>query len=728
MTRVKESPDSRPVTKLVDEARARFKVATEAEAKQRKRESEALRFQVPELQWNDSERAERKGRPTLAISKLAQPQELLTNQMRAADLGVLIAPVSEEADDETADMMQGLYRDVERYSRAEYVRYWAFKRAVACGRGAYRVVTELDPYAEPKTKDQRICLKRIFHQEGVYFDPAAEEPDYRDGRFAFVVSFMTRDEFKREFPKATPPPTKLELDGMKIPEWVRDEDVLVAEYWTKDGNEVKVTKLCGWEELEPSEDWLGSWIPLIPAFATEVIPFDEERRYMGIVEPAMDAQRLYNYAACTLTEDLQVESKAPYVTPFEAIEGFETYWKDANRKNYPYLPYNWKTKGGEPMPAPQRAQVDTSRMSLSLQTLQMADGFIQASTSIYDPSLGRFSEKERSGRALLATQQQAEASTGGYLQNFTNVTMQYEALVVLDLMPKVYKRKGRIVRIVMGDNKKSKRVMVGMPYVVDQQTQRPRPAMPEENDQATTYDLQKGAYEVAISVGKSYQTRLQEGAEFTSSLLEKAPNLLPIIGDLAFQYRVEPGAKEIAKRLEKWGKATVPGIRDDGEQGAPKSPDDLAAENQALKQQLMQAQQQLQQAGMALHTDQAKQQATVAKTQMDNDARIKVAEIQQQTQIIIASMNAKLESISQALDAAREARLEERGQMHEAAQAARDRLHEADQAGQDRAHEALMGAAKVAMAQPQPQMPKAPPAPAGPTPQGAPTDGMGGAI
>jgi len=693
---------------LVEEARNRFKVASEADEKQRKREQDALRFQVPGQQWTDEEKAERKGRPTVAVSKLDQPRRLLLNQMRQADLGVNISPITEEANDETSEMLQGLYRDMERYGRAELVRYWAFDRAVTCGRGAYRMILEYDPYApeEFARQDQRICLKRIYHQDGVYFDPAAEEPDFRDGRFVFVVRWMSKDEFKREFPKAKEPgSSKLAMESLEreAPEWVRDEDYLVAEYWTRDEQEdgsakVAVTKMCGWEVLEKTQPWPGRFIPIIPTFAIEVQPYDEERRYMGLIEPAMDAQRLYNYAACTLIEDLQVESKAPYITPVEAIEGYEEYWKNANRKNYPYLPYNGRAKNGEATPPPQRAQVDTSRMSLALQTLQMADQFIQASTNIYDPSLGRFTQQERSGRALLATQQQAEASTGGYLQNLADVSMTYEADIWLDLVPHVYSRPGRIARIIHGDDKKSKPVMLGKPYVMDQQSQQPRPAMPQEQG-TKTYDLRKGTYSVAVTVGKSYQTRLQEGAEFTSELLTKVPQLLPMIGDIVMEFRNEPGSKEIAKRLRKM---LPPGMADSDD--GQKTPEQLEAENRQLQQMGQQLQQQLQQATQALETEQAKQQATIEKaqvdsqtslqkTEMDNATKVQIAQMQGQIDMLIAQMKAQAEQqklTMQAQNAEREAQREDVRAERDAFREDTAADRQADEAERGRRHEVGM--------------------------------------
>ncbi|HYX83233.1 MAG TPA: portal protein, partial [Gemmatimonadales bacterium] len=171
---------------IVQQALDRFKLAIEAEKAQRTRELDDLKFQVPELQWPDEVKTQRApqmvngvaipGRPMLAIPKLDQPVQLVLNQEKAAHLGVQVHALTEDADDDTAEILQGLYRRIETDSRASLARSWAFERAVKAGRGAYRVLTEYDPAALKGTHDQRIVIKRLLYQDAAYLDPFATEP------------------------------------------------------------------------------------------------------------------------------------------------------------------------------------------------------------------------------------------------------------------------------------------------------------------------------------------------------------------------------------------------------------------------------------------------------------------------------------------------------------------------------------------------------------------------
>src|SRR3989304_3989843 len=198
-----------PHAKLLAQAKRHRKLAEAAWSPQRARERDDLRFQVPEEQWTEDAKKARApswdggvpipARPMLSISRIAQPIQMVLNQERAAPLGVSIQPLSADAEQETAAILEGIYRRIERDSQAHIARSWAFKRAVQCGLGAYRVNTCYDDTSDDKT-DQKIEIQRILHQEAVYFDPSATKPDFSDGNFAFVAGWMAIEDFKKQFP------------------------------------------------------------------------------------------------------------------------------------------------------------------------------------------------------------------------------------------------------------------------------------------------------------------------------------------------------------------------------------------------------------------------------------------------------------------------------------------------------------------------------------------------
>lgn len=740
-----------PEDELLEQAKKRFKASQEAEQKQRDREKDDLRFQVPELQWDEAAKRQRLGfsidgvptpaRPVLSISKIQQPIQMVLNQERGSHLGVSIQPLSAEADDEVAKILEGIYRRIERDSQAHNARSWAFSRAVMCGRGAYRVNTKWDDTSDNPT-DQVITIERILHQDAVYFDPSAEKPDFSDGNYCFVTTWVPMSDFKAEFPdaKATDEATGMFDDlAREAPDWVKGDgeqaSMLVAEYFYKEKTfedvkvkgqkvgrkreviRVKWAKLTGFEVLEQGV-WNGKFIPLIPVIGTEMHPFDSERRWTGVIGPAKDAQRLYNYAASSAVELAALEPKVPWVGAEGQFEGHESEWQQSNIRNFPYLEYKPKSFGGEMAPPPQRAQVDVGRLGPSMQLLAQADQFIQATTATYDPSLGRTNSKEKSGRAIMALQEQGDQSNSHFMHNLADISMNYEARVVLDLIPTIYDRPGRIART-LDEEDETSMVMLNQPFYTNPQTRRPVPmqpgmpppmpmgpqgppqgvgpgSMPPGGPQPSSlppapppvkhYDLRKGIYSVAISIGKTRQTALQEGAEEIGQILQAQPQLMPLIGPLYFKYRDFPGAKELSELMAKVRNKQFPGL-DDDKDGQP-SIEAAQAKITGLEQQLQMMQAQMQAAIKAIETEQVKTQATLQKSQMetqaglqkaemDNDAKVKVASIQQETQLMLKALEGKLEQILQAQKIG----------------------HETVQAEDDKKHEAMMSATATAPAE-----------------------------
>ena len=699
-------------SQTVRDALKRFKASRDAYERQRQREQDDLAFQVPELQWDADSRRQREGtvignvaippRPTLSISKLDQPVQLVLNQQKAAHLGVNIHPLSEDANADTAEMLQGLYRHIERDSRAQQARGWAFERAVKAGMGFYRVNTVYDEHCGSPF-DQKIVLQRILQQDMVLLDPSAQEPDWSDGEYAFVCTWLSIDRFKREYPQsamADYDTRALQALVRDVPDWVRADGetqnaVLIAEYFRieyvdreyvqlADGRVVFADALTpedealvlpdaqrravkeprvwwsvinGIEELTPAQEWNGRFIPIIPVLGRELQPFDGERRFVGMIRPAKDGQRLFNYAASNAVEIAALEPRAPFLMAEGQNEGYERMWEQANTRNFPSLIYKPTTIAGQPAPPPQRVPVDASRMSTSMALMQQADAFIQTTTAVFDPALGRINQSERSGRALLALQQQSDAGTSHYIANLADIAMTYEAKVVLDLIPRIYDRPGRVVQLLNGEDDSSQ-ALINQPFVTDPRTGRPQPLPPGPRavGRVKHYDLSTGAYGVSVSVGRSYQTRLQEGADEIGQILQAAPQLMPLIGPIYFKFRDFPGAREIADLLKKQRAQLFPFLRED-EQGGP-PPEVLVPQ---LQQQVQQMQQQLAQAAEVIKTEQVKHSAQLElerlKVQADlqlqgmkNAAQIEVKKIDALTKGVLLDKQAENEAQALALE------------------------------------------------------------------------------
>ena len=59
------------------------------------------------------------------------------------------------------------------------------------------------------------------------------------------------------------------------------------------------------------------------------------------------------------------------------------------------------------------------------------------------------------GRAVLALQQQSDAGNSHFLDNLASVAMEHEARIVLDLVPAIFDRPGRVVQLLSGEDEQT---------------------------------------------------------------------------------------------------------------------------------------------------------------------------------------------------------------------------------------------------------------------------------
>lgn len=714
-----------PLDQIADEALDNYKLYKEVYAEQEKREVEDLSWQDPDNMWDPKERDGRgpatiggiavPKRPTMSVPMHKQPISLVLNQAQAAHLGVKVHPISEAATDDTAEVQQDLYRAIVRDSNAPVVRFSAFKRSTWCGRGWYRANVVYDP-STPDPFDLKIVLQRIVYQGAVFIDPSASDPDFGDAEWGGITGWMSISKFKATYPEASianiPEDGSTSDDGFYkiVPDWVKgngaNKSIQVAEYFRKHyepeeitlgGRTRKALKCRLWRyvlapggnglEVVESGEWNGPDIPLIPCIADEFEPYDDKRRFFGMVRPARDSCRIYNYAASQIVQRVGVEPLAPFVIGASQLEGYEDVWAQANLRAFGYLPYNDKPdNSGQKQERPQRTDVSSSAMGPAMMLLQESRSMIQSATATPDVSLGVRDSSYRSGKAEEKLQRQSEAAKSNFLENFAQITLRYEAKVVLGMMAKVYDRPGRVERVIdMHGNVRS--VMLNAQFVKDKRTEQPvrvnegaipmervnedgtwrmqEGAKPVEKAKPKLYDLSKGFYGASIEVGKSAPTRAQEATEQLESFIQAVPQLAIAFAPTVLKLQDWPGHESAADIAQKFVDHEMPWLKTDNEE--EKTPDQLQAELQQAKQQIEQQGQQLQQAADMLKQEQQKQEAMLQKTNMDNAAKMDVEELKSKTQEAIEAMRQEGENRRLETEQRFALMIQEMKQAHEAA-------------------------------------------------------------
>ncbi len=564
------------------------------------------------------DRANVNKKPCLTVNITAQHCNQIINNIRQNRPSAKVSPVDDFADIETAKIIGGMLRAIQRSSNADTAHDLAAEHALYGGEGYWRVITE---YEDENSFDQVIRIKPIPNPLLVYIDPDAKEPDRSDARWGFVFEDISKEQCREDHPDCDP--ASWAQDTQRG--WVNEDTVRRAEYFwcdykpdtlylLEDGTTVhksdmpddyraemaegeqggaifagdqpvmgivasrpvkrkvwKWAKLLGGEDKPVMEqDWPGSLFPVITVVGKELNVNGEIVR-KGVVRDLKDPARMVNYSFSAAVESLALQNKVPYIASIEAIEGFEDIWGGANLDNRAYLPWNALGDDGTPLPKPER-QAPALMATAQVQMLQLSTEQMRAASGQQNANFGIRSEAQ-SGVGIQRLKAQGEIATFHFPDNLARA-LKYEASVIIDLIPKVYESK-RVIRI-LGLDGKEEAAMLNPDLEA--------PIADVEGKVDKMFNPGVGKYDVAIDTGPSYQTQRQEAADAMTELAGRYPPLMDVAGDLVLKTYDFPMAEELSERMKK-----LPGIaalQDD--KSKPQIPPEVQAQMEQMQQQVQQ--------------------------------------------------------------------------------------------------------------------------------------------
>lgn len=685
-------------------ARDRYKQSAQAESTMRTDALDDLKFASGD-QWPADIKADRQinRRPCLTVNVLPQFIRQVTNEQRQQRPAIVVNPVGNGADIETAEVIQGYCRHVEVLSDAEVVYDYEFEYGVKTGFGYWRLITD---YTSDEGDEQDIFIRRIANPFCVYDDPNAQEPDRSDREYLFIVEDIPVSRFKEMYPKSAFAQGMASLEdyqsiGDSPAPWASTgaplPTIRVAEYYhvEREGRKKKVewAKITALDILD-EEEVVFDQIPVVGVFGDDYI-IDGKRFVSGLVRNAKDPQRAKNYWTSSSTEMIALAPKAPFIGPVGAFKTRQAQWEQANYRNFSYLEYDPVTAGGQPAEPPQRNSVEPPIQAMNAM-LQLAQADLQSTTGLYPNSLGKQETANESGKAVLARQKQGDITTLNFSDNLARAIRQTGRIIV-KAFPKV-KTKAQLQRIIKPDQTVKH---VGI-FNSNEETQ--EEALTAINDPSITraFDIGTGTYDVTVSVGPSYQTKRQEAAATQMALIQAEPQLLNYIGDLVVGNMDIPGSQEIAKRLKK---LLPPGMDDeDGSQTQQ-----IIAQHAQLTQQVQLLSQALQKAQMEIQTKQIEQHGKFQIAQMQSqsdqviqkakiDAQIAVAEIETKAQNAVERARMYMEVWNELHGSAHEMGMQkdQQGHEHQLAQMAAQQAQQQQQSEQG--HELGMAGVDAALA------------------------------
>ena len=571
--------------KVLKEALERFRYSQDGSALSRQQALADIRFSRLGEQWDDGDVLQRRkeGRPCLTVNRLPSFIRQVVNDARQNKPSIRVHPVDSGADYDTAQVIGGLIKSIERGSNAALAYDTAIDHAATGGFGFMRVTLD---YCHEDSFDMEARIERVANPFSVHWDVSSTAFDASDWDYAFVDEMITEADFKRRYPKAKHDMSAWpEGLGEGQENWSSEKLIRVAEYFTRDEKKRKIVRLTDGRvvradqmeepqmimgadgmpmmlplkdalamegvsvngereasyyvvkrrvmtaaEVLSEEDWPGSMIPIAPVWGEEVI-YEGRRHFRSLIRDARDPQRMLNYWRSASTELVALAPRAPWLVPTGAIPPEEmTKWETANTRSHAYLEYD--PSAGRP----ERIMFAGMPAGALQEALNAADD-MKSVTGIFDASLGARSN-ETSGRAIMARQREADKGTFHFIDNMSRA-IQYLGKVLIEIIPSIYSTRQTIQ--ILGDDEKLR---------VERVTAEAGSPPSAEDPDGKIYNLAAGKYGVTVEVGPNYNTQRQETVASMTELFRANPASAEVLGDMYVKNMDWPGSDKAAERIQ----------------------------------------------------------------------------------------------------------------------------------------------------------------------------------
>jgi hypothetical protein len=576
-------------------------------------------------QWDEEVKRMRveMNRPCLTINVLPQFVGQVIGDRRMNKTAIKVIPKKNGSTSE-ATLRSAIIKGIEAQSRAHRVYDACCEDQVACGISNFRVELE---YAANDVFEQDIRIRHIPNPLAVIWDRMSVDPTGRDARHCFVQDIMPRNVYEERFPDH-PCPGEMgdNMQSTLDPGWFDKDIVRVVEFWEmiekpatfalmSDGDVKDVTEMEYEEYAEKlwfdasgqpriresfrtyarmhlitgfailSEEAYELPLNRLPVIRVEgrTVRVGDDRVRFGLVRFAKDSQRLKNYWRSVAAETLALAPKAQWVAEADAVEGREDEWRDAHISGDPLLRFNTGKQ------KPERVDPPTIPAAL-LQEAQLNQQDIKDVTGLHDASLG-IRSNEVSGRAIESRKAEGDIATVIYHDNLNEAILE-GGDVVNQLLPLAYDT----VRQVLTIGEDDKAIMM---YIN------------ENSDDDESPSISDAKYDVSLETGPSFSTQRAEAREAMTTLVQTAPDLFTIAGDLIVKAMDWPGAHDIGKRLhDQMVKQGI--VEPEPEEGAEEGAPPEMTPEQMQQMQMMEAEQQA-----AMEHAAAMRQAELEKAQAE---------------------------------------------------------------------------------------------------------------
>jgi hypothetical protein len=511
--------------------------------------------------WNNNT-----NKPRYTFDMTSPIVDQIAGELEQADFDIIVSPAGGSASKDTAEVYDGIIRNLETISNASLTYSASGRMMVTCGFDAWRVVQK---FADDNSFDQDLLIEPINNAvDRVWFDPAAQLQDKSDARYCFVLHPIATDEYKRRWPEGSCSSVSDDREGDAY--YDKAEVVVIGEllYIEEEERELvlmsngqvhelnddfetirdelllmgvqevrrrmrKYKKVCSrlfdaTDWLEDDQDTVFCYLPVIPVYANFKI-LENKTIYYGAVEKLMDSQRVLNYSLSREIEEGALAPRAKYWMTMQQAAGHELQLQTLNTNADPVQFYNPDPQAANPPPQIGGAQINPGLRNIS----EAMRGIIGMSAGMFASNMGD-NPGLQSGVAIERLQNKGDNGTHKYFKAL-EIAIGHTGKILVTSIPKVY------------DNERQMRLMY------EDGTFEMKPINQEVIDMQTgkvvkVNDLSVGTYDVVCKAGPSFRNRQEQTLRTMIDLASVDPTILQLGGDLLLRNVVSPVADALAER------------------------------------------------------------------------------------------------------------------------------------------------------------------------------------
>ncbi len=520
-------------------------------------------------QWEQDWFDKNDGKPRYTFDQTSPIVDQIAGDIEDSDFDIKIDPAGVGATKEQAVLRDGITRNIENISNAQYIYSNAGRNVATGGLDHWMVVSE---FVNDTSFDQDIVIKPIHDSwNRVWFDVGSQEQDRSDSNYGFLLASIPKEEFEEKFPKATGSSVS---DGssntndrchqidtviighiffrkLKDRELVKtslgrvfendkkfkknQSKILGTNETIKDTRTVKDSTFFmrkfdadGW--LAKEEETVFSTIPLVAVYGNFKV-IDNNTRYRGVVRKLKDPQRVYNYAKSREIEEGALAPRAKYWMTREQSEGddIQKTLRTLNINHDPVQFYNHQ----EGVPIPQQnggAQINAG-LTTTADTMRQ---LMSTTAGIFAAGMGDTPDFAQSGVAIGKLQSKSNNITTKYFKSI-EIGVRYTCQLINDAMHKVYDGT-RMQRIAGADGSFEMKEIN-------------RPDKDERGEDIVVDELTAGKYDITCKAGPSYASQQSESIAKITELARFDPSIIQFGADVIAGGIGGPNMDKIAARI-----------------------------------------------------------------------------------------------------------------------------------------------------------------------------------